>query len=639
MCGILGIVKIGGRSPDLAKVKFALGLMRNRGPDAQQVLDLDGAVLCHARLKILDLSNLATQPFYDMSGRYALIFNGEIYNYIEIRDELRNLGHVFKTTSDTEVLLAAYIEWGSACLVRFNGMFAFCIYDTKLQTWFIARDRFGVKPLYWAKIDDQHLAFSSEVKPLLFLGATRKPNIEYIESYIAYAAADYGCETMLAGVHQLSAGSYMILTSQKEMSVKRWWRHEDFKITLPLRYEDRVEEYSNLLMDSVRIRLRSDVPNAMTLSGGMDSTSIFGCYHKLRKLGISEASGHHLMSIYTIDSDGGSSDELQDVNLITGLYKHPFSTINVDKDNALKWIWESIYALEFPAWNLSSIAYLQVYKTIAKDGIKVLLEGHGNDEILGGYHSHINLAISSFLSSGNLKGAKDASQIFSAMRNQGVGQKYIHPSIALAYNLVPGLRTIREHKFLGDMRIGGYWDPQLNFKRPISKPYPSETKLTNQLFEDFETSILPTVLRVFDRATMAASIEMRAPFLDYRLVQYGFSIPDVDKIGGGYQKRILRDAMRGIVPEQIRTNLQKTAYSGNLLAWFNNSLNQDLIKEKILNSIHSGMPLSKVKLLKYFEEKCASGFDWNESVRFSRVLSIIVWWHMFVDGKYLEYDL
>ena len=638
MCGILGIVKANGNGPDAKKVKFALGLMRNRGPDAQQVFDLNDAFLCHARLKILDLSNLAAQPFYDSSQRYALIYNGEIYNYIEIRDELRKRGFSFKTTSDTEVLLAAYIEWRSSCLSKFNGMFSFCIFDTQLQTWFMARDRFGVKPLYWAQIAGGCMAFSSEIKPLLFLGASRKPNIKYIESYVAYAAADFGGETMLEGVHQLPAGHYMVVTRSKVISIQRWWNYEDYKIELPNKYEDRVEEYSSLLMDSVRIRLRSEVPNAMTLSGGMDSTSIFGCYHKLRKSGVAEASGQHLIGVYTIDTNGGSTNELEDVELIANQYEHPFSTINVNKDNTLKWIWESIYALEFPAWNLSSIAYMQVYKAIAKSGAKVLLEGHGNDEILGGYHSHVNLAISSFLSSGNLAGAKNASQIFSAMRNQGVGQKYIHPSIAIAYNLIPGLRAIREYKFIRDLRIGGYWDPMLKFKRPISKAYPNETKLTNQLFEDFEHNILPTVLRVFDRATMAASIEMRAPFMDYRMVQYGFSMPDTDKIGNGFQKRILRDAMKGIIPERIRTNIQKTAFSGNLLAWFNNSLNQELIRARILNSIHSGMPLSKPRLIKYFDEKCLTGFDWNESVRLSRVLSIIIWWQMFVDGQYLEYN-
>jgi asparagine synthase (glutamine-hydrolysing) len=638
MCGILGIVKSNDYSPELDRVKFALGLMRHRGPDAQEIIDLNGAVLCHARLKIIDLTNHSAQPFFDSSGRYTLIFNGEIYNYIEIREELKKLGHRFRTKSDTEVLLAAYIEWGSSCLEKCNGMFAFCIYDTQLRSWFIARDRFGVKPLYWAQIEGGCLAFSSEVKPLLFLGASRKANIEYLESYIAYAAADFGAETMLEDIHQLPAGSYMNFTSDNIVTTQRWWDYRDYKINLPEKYNDRVDEYLALLMDSVRIRLRSDVPNAMTLSGGMDSTSIFGCYHKLRESGISEASGKNLMNVYTIDSNGASSSELEHVRLIADHYKHPFSTVCIDKYDALQWIWESIYALEFPAWNLSSIAYLQVYKAIAKSGAKVLLEGHGNDEILGGYHSHVNLAISSFLNSKSLSGAINASQIFSAMRNQEVGQKHVNPYFALVYNLIPGLRAVRQFKYISDIRIGGYWDPQLKFMGHSQNCYVGESQLTTQLFDDFQRSILPTVLRVFDRATMSSSIEMRAPFLDYRLVQYGFSIPDVDKIGGGYQKRILRDAMRGIVPEEIRTNLQKTAYSGNLLAWFNSLPNQRLIKEKILNSIHSGMPLSKVKLIKYFDEKCATGFDWNEAVRFSRALSVVVWWNMFVDGQYLQYN-
>ena len=187
---------------------------------------------------------------------------------------------------------------------------------------------------------------------------------------------------------------------------------------------------------------------------------------------------------------------------------------------------------------------------------------------------------------------------------------------------------------MADVNRAGLWDPALRLERLPVPEIRECTYFGEQLLHAFHTTILPTVLRVFDRATMASSVEMRAPFMDYRLVQFAFSIPDVDKVGGGFQKRILRDAMTGFLPERIRTNRRKTAFSGDMLNWLNDPANRAYIRTELLGKVHSGMPLSAAALRRYFERQSAVGFTWEEAVRFSRAISLVVWWRLFVDGEY-----
>jgi len=609
-------------------------LLRHRGPDALNVLELGPVLLGHTRLSIIDLSVAAQQPLYDSTRRYVIIYNGEIYNFVELRAELERLGHTFVSHSDTEVVVEAYKAWGERCLERFNGMFAFFLYDTERRRGFAARDRFGVKPLYWAKVDGDFL-FGSEVKPLLELGAGREPDLAYLQSFIVEAATDYGDGTMLQGVRQLEAGSYFLVEDGKPV-FRRWWRPADLFVQVPATYEQRVERYRELLFDAVRLRLRSDVQNAVTLSGGMDSTSVYAGYQHLRATGVPEASGRDLHA-YTIRHAGSAIDETSDVEMLTGGFGNQCRYVDVGRSAALSWLWDSLYYLEFPAWNISSITYLQIYRAIQRDGIRVLLEGHGNDEILGGYHSHINLAIESFVRRRQWGAAYEAARTFAAMRNAGVGQRPIPPLVALLYNALPGIRQLRQRRLAADVNGAGLWDPALRLECLAVPEVRQCTPFGEQLLHAFHTTILPTVLRVFDRATMASSVEMRAPFMDYRLVQLAFSIPDTDKVGGGFQKRILRDAMAGLLPERIRTNRRKTAFSGDMLTWLSEPANRSYIGTEILAKMHSGMPLNAAALRRYFERQCAVGFTWEEAVRFSRAISLVAWWRLFVDGEYREF--
>ena len=461
MCGILGVVRGGARGTGRECFTEALKLVRHRGPDALNVLDLGSVLLGHARLSIIDLSEAAQQPLYDVTGRYVIIYNGEVYNFVELRVELERLGHRFASHSDTEVVIEAYKAWGERCLERFNGMFAFFLYDTERRRGFAARDRFGVKPFYWARVGGDFL-FGSEVKPLLALGAGREPDLGYLESFIVEAATDYGDGTMLKGVRQLEAGSYLVFEDGAPR-FRRWWSPEDLFVEVPRTYRERVERYRELLMDAVRLRLRSDVQNALTLSGGMDSTSVYASYQHLREESVAEATARDLHA-YTIRYAGSTIDETPAVEALTRGYGHHCRYVDVDRSTALHWLWDSMYYQEFPVWNISSITYLQIYRAIQRDGTRVLLEGHGNDEILGGYHNHINLAIASFIRRGQWGAAYDAARAFAAMRNEAVGQRPIPPLVALLYNAAPGLRRLRQGRLVADLNAAGIWDRTLRLE-------------------------------------------------------------------------------------------------------------------------------------------------------------------------------
>jgi len=635
MCGILGIIQKGSNLDTYKRFERALSLLQHRGPDYQSVLTIDNVILGHTRLSIIDLTASANQPFFDREKKFVIVYNGEVYNYIELRKELSRLGHVFTTTSDTEVIVESYKEWGIVCLQKFNGMFSFFLYDIQKKKGFAVRDRFGVKPFYYTHLKEG-IAFSSEIKPLLHLGAEVRPNYEYIQSFIVEAATDYGSGCMLSGVNQLEPGQYAVIENGN-MKTYSWWTNDNLLIEVPERFEERLERYRELLFDAVKIRLRSDVRTAITLSGGMDSTSIYCGYQNLAR-NDETINNDKKLSVFTIEYNTGSEiDEIPAVKLITDYFKDAYTPVSISEINPIHFLKESLYYQEFPAWNISSITYQQIYRAIRKHGITVLLEGHGNDEVLGGYHSHISRAIACFLREGNFKDAWRTSRIFSAMRNSKVQQHKIHPLVVLLYNSLPAARIIRESHLLRQINKSNVWDNQLKFGY-VEKMYnPSFSRFSNELLHLVNKTILPTVLRVFDRATMASSIEMRAPFMDYRLIQYAFSIPDSDKVGEEYQKRILRESMKGYMPEEIRTDKIKRGFSGDIVNWLHSQESHRYIQNEILSKIHSGMPINKQTVLKYFDEKRNAKFTWKEAVNFSRIISLILWWKLFIDNEYKDF--
>ena len=633
MCGILGCIKLGTEST-ISKDVFskALEFMSHRGPDNHGVKQVDNVLLGHRRLSIIDISTKSNMPFLDKESGLIITYNGEVFNYLEIKQTLIKIGYIFTTNSDTEVILKSYIEWGEKCVNKFNGMFAFFIYDSLKKEGFGARDRFGIKPFYFSKLN-QDFIFSSEIKPLLHFGVKPTPNFEYINSYIVTSSLDYGSGSLINEISQIESGQCITLKNNR-ISFFKWWTNNDLIVKLPNSYDERIKLYRETLSDAVRIRLRSDVKLSMTLSGGMDSTAIYSLY---KKNNFNKVEFDKPIDIYTIKYGKESGiDEVDQVEKITSSYDDTYNSIEIDSSKSITKLRETIYFQEFPAWNLSSITFQEIYKPIRDSGSTVLLEGHGNDEILGGYNTHVNMSVRYFLRKFEFRNAWAAAKIFSTMNNTTVGQKSINPIIVLLYGLIPFISTYRQKKRLENFKKLNLWDKSLNLHYPIKNKNSNFNGFQNELLHLVNNQILPTVLRVFDRATMSSSIEMRAPFMDYRLLQIAFSLKDNEKIGGDYQKRILRDSMKGYVPESIRTDKVKKGFSGDLITWFNDQQNYTVIKN-IISKITTKMPLNRKDVDDYFEKNFSEGFEWEEANVLSRILAFVEWWELYIDGDYSSF--
>lgn len=633
MCGILGYIKLNSKST-ISKDVFseALEFMSHRGPDNHGVKQSDNLLLGHRRLSIIDISTKSNMPYVDKESGLIITYNGEVFNYLEIKQTLIKIGYIFTTNSDTEVILKSYIEWGDKCLDKFNGMFAFFIYDPLKKEGFGARDRFGIKPFYFSEWN-QDFIFSSEIKPLLHLGVKPTPNYEYINSYIVTSSLDYGSGSLINEISQIESGQCFTLKNN-QISFFKWWTNNDLIVKLPNSYVERIKLYRETLSDAVRIRLRSDVKLSMTLSGGMDSTSIYSLY---KKNDFNKVEFDKPIDIYTIKYGKESGiDEVGQVEKITSSYDDTFNSIEIDSSKSITKLRETIYFQEFPAWNLSSITFQEIYKPIRDSGSTVLLEGHGNDEILGGYNTHVNMSVRYFLRKFQLRNAWNAAKIFSKMNNNTVGQKSIKPIIVLLYGLIPFIRESRQKKRLENFKKLNLWNKSLNLHYPNKNKNSNFNGFQNELLHLVNNQILPTVLRVFDRATMSSSIEMRAPFMDYRLLQIAFSLKDNEKIGGDYQKRILRDSMKGYVPESIRTDKVKKGFSGDLITWFNDQQNYTVIKN-IISKITTKMPLNRKDVDDYFEKNFSEGFEWEEANVLSRILAFVEWWELYIDGDYSSF--
>jgi len=481
MCGIIGIL---GHNSPTSHLDKMLEAQAHRGPDNTGIFIEKNIALGHNRLAIIDCSPEADQPFHNSDSRYTIVFNGEIYNYIELRKELETVVP-FRTQSDTEVLLAAYQVWGPDCLSRLNGMFAFAIWDKQEEILFAARDRFGVKPFYYS----QHLGafyFASEPKSLFAAGISQKPNEGVWAAYFAYGSYGGPGETFWSTIHQLPGGYYMTVKASK-VEVNRWYNFEkrtkqyDQKLGL----EEVKEQYLQLLDDSINLRFRADVPIGFNVSGGVDSSALLALVNR-------RPDSKHIKA-YTFYTGDARYDELPWVKEVIGLTKNPLIPVKLDagkvsvlaKDLALK--------QDEPYGGLPTIAYGELFKKARSQGIKVLLDGQGMDEQWAGYDYYRN-------SSGSVV--------------QGVKKSPFRPQVL-------------KSSFLEKAQ------------KPIY-PQPFENRVLNLQYRDLFYTKIPRALRFNDRVSMAASTELREPFLDYRLVEFAFAQPLDYKIKNDVQKYVLR---------------------------------------------------------------------------------------------------
>lgn len=521
----------------------------------------------HRRLSILDISPAGHQPMSGANGRYWITYNGEIYNFLELRAELRQLGHAFYTQTDTEVLLAAYAEWGRDCLHRFNGMFSFLLFDTHKRVLFAARDRFGVKPLYYWVSGEGFIAFASEIKQFSVLpGWSARVNPQRAYDFLNWSLIDHTSETLFRGVYQLRNGEALELpcgdgqqvascTSGGTLPVYQWYRLEvqDFSGN----FADAARQFYELLTDSVRLRLRADVPVGSCLSGGLDSSSIVCAMNELLK----SQHAHALQKTFSACADVPRFDERAFIDEVTRHTQTEAHHVYPPLDSLFETLDSITLHQDEPFGSTSIYAQWHVFALARKNGVKVMLDGQGADELLGGYHSYFSPFLAQLVRRGRwLRLWREITAITAV---HGYSKLW---SIQQAMNnLLPEFIRQPLRSLAGKSSVSPYW---IDFSRLDAQPVdpfmaaggakcPSIQALSRAQLLRTNVQML---LHWEDRNSMAHSIEARVPFLDYRLVEFALGLPEPFKIKRGVTKRVLREGMRNVLPERIRNRMDKLGF-------------------------------------------------------------------------------
>lgn len=623
MCGIIGSI---GVHADLAS---GLLEIKHRGPDATGVwMSPDGefpVALGHQRLSIIDLREDANQPFESLDGRYILVYNGEIYNFIELRNELENMGITFRTGSDTEVLLNGLIFLGEEFLLKCNGMWSFCLWDRKSAKATFGRDRFGKKPLYYY-ICGSKLFFASEMKALLPFTSgfeLSKDLDDFLQNIFDYEHSE---RCVISGIERLKAG-YVATWSENYLNKRRWWNTLDHLVEVPKKYSDQVEAWRELFLDAVKIRMRSDVAIGTALSGGLDSSAVAASAHFLASNPTENQTRRKIQTAFCAHYPGSDLDEYEWAKSFADDYDIELVKCLINPEEYSGRLSESLAFMEDP-YITSPIPMLQTYKAISENGIKVTLDGHGADELFSGYgHLSHCLTMSSW------QNAKNSLSIINSLSSGKLADPKLVDLVKLF--LVRNLQFIspinvklrRCLKYLLKRAPYKSINYELKFEDQNHPAFLDMDPLNKSLYEIFHISILPTLLRNYDRYSMSSGVEIRMPFLDYRLVTYTFSLPSSSKIGDGYTKRILRDAMDGIMPDAIRCRRDKIGWNAPFHEWA-----QDIFYDEIQHMAElDDCPKDIQREWKRFKRKVRPNFNDGQKL-WSTIMPYA--WKMGMDRRY-----
>lgn len=550
----------------------------------------------HRRLSIVDPSPQGHQPMSYMNGRYWITYNGEIYNYLEIREELQKIGYTFETHTDTEVILAAYNRWGEDCLNHFNGMWAFAIYDIDTKKVFLARDRFGVKPLYYWASPKGSFFFGSEIKQFTCLpGWSAFLNVQRAYDFLAWGVIDHTEETLFKDVLHLMPGHCVtidvgsIVNSIDEIKPRRWYE-------LKSRQDNNSspETFKHLLTDSIRLRLRADVPVGSCLSGGIDSSSIVCLMVNILKN--TESVG--IQKTFSACSDVSSFDERKWMDMVTDGKKidtyYTYPSFDSLLEDSKKIIWHQ----DEPYGSTSIYAQWKVFELASQNNVRVMLDGQGADEQLAGYHTFFGAYLASLISKMKWR---DAFYEAKSIRTL-YGYSWVNLFGRTLYAALPEFlsnRVVRLAKKDGEKPS---W---INFDAlPVHtrRPFPSALNTVERLCHaQIVSTNLPMLLHWEDRDSMAHSIESRVPFLDYRLVEFSMGLLDHVKIQNGITKNILRDAMRGVIPDEIRNRTDKIGFATPEQVWLKGEGRQHF-KDALEKAIESSQGILNHSALLLYDE-------------------------------------
>lgn len=589
MCGIAGIVS---PSSSTHRVTKATACLTHRGPQSQGIYQNESCTIAlgHNRLSILDLSDAARQPF-TYHHRYHLVHNGELYNYIELRNELKQKGFSFSTQSDTEVIAAAYAAWGKACLQRFDGAFAFALWDDAAQTLFAARDRFGEKPFYFF-YDNEQLVFASEIKGLWQMGAPKEVNEAMLYNYLTlgYTVNPFNAqETFYRHIKKLPAASFLSYSLPgNELSIERYWQAEIAPDTA-LSEKDAIERFTILLSDSVHKRLRSDVAIGTSLSGGLDSATIVA-------LCAQQASSQYSHQCFTASFEGFEKDETNQASLIAKKFNLKHHIVPVTATDLLQQMDVLMHHQEEPVQSASVLAQWKVYEAAKAAGITVLLDGQGADELLAGYHKYYHwywqelYAKRQLAASGELQAARALGIIepFTAKNKAAALFPHFTASLWQGMQARKAARTSFLH-------------PQFTAhnKNHFYYALPPQLTVTGALHYNTFINGLEDLLRYADRNSMAHAVEVRLPFLQHQLAAFLFTLPPQFKIRNGWTKWLLRTAMKDQLPPEIVWRKDKVGFEPPQKAWMQHPQVQEriqaakelLVTQKILSPVVLKQPV------------------------------------------------
>ncbi len=625
MCGIGGIYNPDGFSPQTV-IKMS-ETIRHRGPDDEgysfvdfknvftplrgkntikemeylkPVNEVEGEIklaLLHRRLSIIDLKPSGHQPMSSMQNDLTIVFNGEIYNYIELRDELKKSGYSFKSESDTEVILASYQHWSEKCVDHFLGMWAFVILDIRRNILFCSRDRFGIKPFYFIH-EGTKFAFSSEIKALLVIpGITPELETKNAIEFLTNGNQYFFDKTFFRGINQLPPGHNLIYSlNEHRLSLHSFYNLYASDNFNSIGLEEAIQEFHRLVADSIKIHLRADVPIGTCLSGGLDSSTIVAM--------LSDQNLPYKLNTFSASFPGDSVDETYFIKKLKPLYNFSDHYTYPDPQKLWKEIDLLLWHQDVPVQSTSLFAQWEVMSLAQKASVKVLLDGQGMDEILGGYSEFIGAYLLGQIS--RIQIIKVIKSLRYLKSNYKTTPVYNELSRALFYLFPQSFRSyIYSTRRLGPSIIGEKY-------KDVSKKIIFKTRITNSIRETSIYSIrniLPVLLRYEDRNSMAFSIESRVPFLDHRLVEFCVNLPDDFKIHNGWTKYVLRKSSEKYLPYEITWRKEKLGFITPEKIWME-ALSEEL---KLLIKRHE-IPdiIDKKELLKVMNNRISNKINLGE---------------------------
>ncbi len=613
MCGIAGIYHF-NRQPVAPRVLEQMTRsIAHRGPDDFGHVLFDGqgrgyswkegpvsvaqahVGLGSRRLKIIDLSPAGHQPMCNADGAFWIVFNGEIYNYLELRAELVEKGYRFTSHTDTEVILNAYAAWGVDCFRRFNGMWAVAIYDARDGSLILSRDRWGVKPLYVYRTAER-LVFGSEVKALLCdSDVARRPNYRTVYNYVArhYRWVDGGRDTFYDGIENLPPAHYWKIAPNGQVIEARYWALDPNRHDIPTSDADVLRRFRELFTDAVRLRLRADVPVACMLSGGLDSSSVTCMAARVSGTPVTTFSARYAEREF--DEGPYIEATIKQVGA-DGRFIYPQAGDLIDTLNTM------LAFHDEPVCTVTWYAHWMVMKEVADMGFPVLLNGHVGDELFAGYWDHYqyNFADLERDDPAQFQFEFDAWLVNHERDPQEYArlharlQAFQRGEISAADPLTQYATVVTD-------------DLQERYALPPRRPNPFESRgyLTGRLFQEITYETVPATLRPEDRNSMAFSVETRSPFLDYRLAEFAFALPNHYKIRNGLGKWMIREGMKGILPETVRTRLDKQGFNAPTVHWFR-AENRAVVREVLASPLLAARGiLNRAEVLRCFDEHLA----------------------------------